>query len=168
MEVKQALSHLEKNSLFKSWRKKNTKNFFSYAFKLLMEEKDDDWQIGFYSKSKDTITTFVIESGKVRIREDEQVFKKEDSSVAAIELDKAKMDFKTIMESAENYEHKNYPKERNLKVIAILQNIPKYGTIWNITFVTETFNTLNIKLEASTGKVLESKLESILSLGKQN
>src|SRR3989338_578452 len=115
MEVKQALSHLEKNSLFKSWRKKNTKDFFSYAFKLLMEEKDDDWQIGFYSKSKDTITTFVIESGKVRIREDEQVFKKEDSSVAAIELDKAKMDFKTIMESAENYEHKNYPKERNLK-----------------------------------------------------
>src|SRR3989344_2458059 len=54
-----------------------------------------------------------------------------------------------------------------IKTIAILQNIKELGNIWNITYVTEAFNTLNMRIDASTGKVLEHKLSSVFSFRKE-
>jgi len=53
-----------------------------------------------------------------------------------------------------------------VKIIAILQNLENLGNVWNLTFVIAAFNTLNMKINAENGKIVEHKLSSILSFKK--
>ncbi|MBW3022928.1 hypothetical protein KY308_02405, partial [Candidatus Woesearchaeota archaeon] len=51
-----------------------------------------------------------------------------------------------------------------IKRIAILQHLP-IGQVWNITYVTQSFNTLNIKINAETKEIVSDKLVSIVQFG---
>ncbi|MBS3101210.1 PepSY domain-containing protein [Candidatus Woesearchaeota archaeon] len=166
MDLKPALKKLEESREFRTWRQKNKDTYFSYAFKIPQEMNPDDWQMGFYSKKKDRITAFVMAGGSVNIRPEEEVFKKEDAQVHQVQIGKVKVTFNDAMAKAGEFQQKNFPKDRSVKTIAILQNIPELGNIWNVTYVTEAFNTLNIKIDASSGKVLEHHLASVFSFRK--
>src|SRR3989338_6283631 len=166
MDLKLLLKKLEESSDFKKWHTKNKNTYLSYAFKIPQEMKESEWQFGFYNKKKDRITTFVIADSAITIRPEEEIFKKDDMEVSGIQLDKVKMTFDNAVAKADEFQQKNFPKDKSIKTIAILQNMPELGNIWNITYVTEAFNTLNIKIDAATGKILEHNLSSVLSFGK--
>ena len=166
MELKPALKKLEESQDFKKWHNKNKDTYFSYAFKI-PQEMPDEWQLGFYNKKKDKITTFVMNGDNIKIRPEEDVFKKEDMKVNEVQINKVKLTFDNAISKADEFQQKNYPKDKSIKTIAILQNITNLGNIWNITYVTEAFNTLNMKIDASNGKVLEHNLVSILSFRKE-
>ena len=167
MDLKSALKKLEGSKDFKKWKQKNKNNFFSYAFKILQEMNPNDWQLGFYDKKKDKITTFVIDGETINMRPAEEVFKKEDTKVNEIELDKIKVTFDNAISKADEFQAKNFPNDKSIKTIAILQNISSLGNIWNITYVTGAFNTLNMKINASTGEIVEHNFASILSFRKE-
>ena len=166
MDLKPALKKLEESQDFKKWKQKNKNSYFSYAFKIL-QEMPNEWQLGFYDKKKDKITTFVITGENVKIRPEEEVFKKEGTNVNEIQLDKVKLTFDNAIHKADEFQQKNFPKDKSIKTIAILQNIQGFGNIWNITYITEAFNTLNMKIDASNGKVLEHNLSSVFSFRKE-
>ena len=166
MDLKPALKKIEEKLLFREWKQKNKNTYLSYAFKIPQEMDVNEWQLGFYDKKKDKITTFVIIGDDVKIRPEEEVFKKEDMEVNEIRLDKVKMTFDNAISTANEFQQKNFPKDKSIKTIAILQNLPNLGNVWNLTYVTETFNTLNMKIDASSGKVLEHNLSSVLSFRK--
>ena len=167
MDLKPALKKLEESPSFRKWKQKNKSTYFSYAFKIPQEMGSDDWQLGFYNKKKDKITTFTIAKGNVSIRAEEEIFKKERTKVNEIEIGKVKFTFTNALDKANEFQQKNFPKDRSIKTIAILQNIHGLGNIWNITYVTEAFNTLNMKIDASNGKVLEHNLASVFSFRKE-
>ena len=167
MDLKQALKKLEESPDFRKWHHKHMDAYFSYAFKILQEMKPDEWQLGFYNTKKDKVTTFVINNSEVNMRPEEELFKKEEAEVNEIEIDKIKLPFDGIITKAKEFQERNFPKDRSVKTIAILQNMPELGNIWNITYVTESFNTLNLKIDASSGKVLEHNLASIFSFRKE-
>lgn len=167
MDIKPALEKLEKSDSFRKWRQKNKSTYFSYAFKIPQEMSASDWQLGFYNAKKDKITTFVIAGDNVNIRMEEEIFKKEGAKVNEVELGNVNLDFDGAMSKAHEFQERNFPKDRSIKTIAILQNIQELGNIWNITYITETFNTLNIKIDASSGKVLEHNLSSVFSFRKE-
>lgn len=167
MDLKPALKKLEESSSFKAWKQKHKDTYFSYAFKIPQEMGSNDWQLGFYDKKKDKITTFIIAGDKVNIRAEEDVFKKESTKVDKVEMNKVKLTFDNALTKADEFQRKNYPKDKSIKTIAILQNLPSFGNIWNITYVTEVFNTLNMKIGASNGKVLEHHLASVFSFRKE-
>ncbi|MBI3034788.1 hypothetical protein HYY71_00550 [Candidatus Woesearchaeota archaeon] len=157
MDLKPALEKLEESPDFRKWHKKNKNTYFSYAFKI-PQEMPDEWQVGFYEAKKDKITTFVIAGDAIKIRPEEEIFKKDGMKVNEIQLDKIKITFDNAIAKSEEFQQKNFPKDKSIKTIAILQNIPEFGNMWNITYVTEAFNTLNMKIDASNGKVLEHNL----------
>jgi len=163
MELKKALSKLEESFEFKEWREKNKDDYFSYAF---YELNIDEWQIGYYNKKEDNITTFIINKG-VKIMPHEEVFKKPDTKVNEIDLNKVKLTFAKIIDKASKFQKKKYSKEEASKIIVILQNLEGFGNVWNITFVTKAFNTLNMKLSVENGKVLEHKLSSVFDFRKE-
>ena len=167
MDLKEALRKLEESSDFKQWHKKHKNDYFSYAFKIPQEMGSSDWQFGFYSKKKDKITTFILIGDNIKIRPEEEVFKKNSMKVNEIDLDKVKITFDAAVKKAGEFQQKSFPKDRGIKTIAILQNIAKLGNIWNITYITEALNTLNMKIDASSGKVLENNLSSVFSFGKE-
>jgi len=167
MDIKPTLEKLEGDSEFKKWNKKNKSTYFSYAFKIPQEMGSDEWQIGFYDKKKDKITTFVIVGDNIKVRPEEEVFKKEETKVNEIQLDKVNLTFDDALAKADEFQQKNFPKDKSIKTIAILQHIAEFGNVWNITYVTEAFNTLNMKIDASNGKILEHNLASVFSFKKE-
>jgi len=97
----------------------------------------------------------------------EEVFKKPDMKVNEINTAKLKLPFDKIINKAESFKKKKYPKEIDDKIIAILQNLEPFGDIWNLTYITKTFNTLNIKVDAENGRILQHKLSSIFDFRKE-
>ena len=167
MDLKPALKKLEKDSCFKEWYNKNRGTYLSYAFKIPQEMGSDEWQLGFYDEKKDKIATFVIAGDEVNIRAEEEIFKKEEMKVNKVELDMVKLTFDSVINKANDFQKNKFPKDKSMKTIAILQNISGFGNIWNITFITEAFNTLNIKIDASNGKILEHIISSIFAFRKE-
>ncbi|MBI4143444.1 hypothetical protein HY487_01015 [Candidatus Woesearchaeota archaeon] len=165
MDLKPALKKLEQSKDFRKWRDEHKYTYFSYAFKI-PQEMPNEWQLGFYDKKKDKITTFVISDEEVKIRPEEEIFKKEETKVSEIELDKIRLTFDNAISKANEFQQEKYPKDKSIKTIAILQNIEKLGNVWNITYITESFNTLNMKISASSGKVLEHNISSVFSFRK--
>ena len=165
MELKPALKALEQSDDFKVWHKNNKDTYFSYAFNI-PQENPNDWQIGYYSKKKDKITTFIVSGDQIEIKPEEEVFKKEETQVKKIDLGKIKLNLDNALSSADKFQKEKFPKDKSIKTIAILQNIQILGNVWNITYITEAFNTLNMKISAENGKVIEHSFSSIFSFRK--
>ena len=163
MDFKQALKNLEQSKNFRTWHNKNKSTYFSFAFKIPEETGANDWQLGFYNSKSDKVTTFVIADGKISIRAEEEVFKREETKVCEIEINKINLTFDNAIAKANEFQSKNFPKDKSIKTIVILQNIPNFGNMWNITYVTESFNTLNMKIDASNGKIVEHNFASVFS-----
>ncbi|MBI2651684.1 hypothetical protein HYX01_04390 [Candidatus Woesearchaeota archaeon] len=161
MELKSALEKLKKSTEFLEWSKENTNNFFSYAFQI-PEENKEDWQLGFYQKSTDKMTTFIVGATLITIRKDEEIFKKPDMELIPIDVKKVKVSFNKISKKAINFQKENYPKELISKTIAILQNLKECGDHWNITYITHSFNALNIKVNAENGEVISHSLDNFM------
>jgi len=162
MELRAALAALEKNPAFNGWKEKNEGAYFSHAFKMFQDEHVD-WQLGFYQRKKEKITTFVVKPQGVEMRGEEEVFKREESHIGKVELPENALEVEDIIGKANQFQQERYPNDRSMKIIALLQKLPEYGSIWNITYVTQQFNTLNMKIHPATGAILDHKISSIFS-----
>jgi len=167
MEPQKTLKTLKESDVFADWSKQNPNSFFSYALKIMESSSEEPWQLGFYIKSKDKMASFVVKENDVGMQQEDEVFKKPDVEVKPVTIDNVKLDFKDILELANRLKKEKYPGEIASKIIAILQNLEAYGDIWNITFVTLSYNILNLKLSAETGRVLYSHLESLMSFRQE-
>ena len=94
-----------------------------------------------------------------------EVFKKEKTVVKRLDIKKVKKDFEDAVSIANKFQREKYSTEIPIKKIVVLQNID-FGQIWNITFISKTFNTLNMKIDAGSGKVKKHELVSLFSMGK--
>ena len=159
-KLKSTLKKVESSKEFKAWEKGHKSAYFSYAFSLLDESVD--WQVGFYDPKTDKITTFAIKDNCIFMHPEEEVFKKEETKVNKLELEKIKIGTVKAAELAEKFQSEKHPKENPTKAILILQNLGKLGDIWNITYVTQAFNTLNMKISAKDGKVIEHTLTPLM------
>ena len=101
------------------------------------------------------------------MQKEEEVFKKPSMEVMPIDMEKAKLKFNEIIKKAEKFKNEEYPKETISKTISILQNLRDFGTIWNITFITGSFKTLNMKLNPDNGEVLHHALDSLMNFVKK-
>ncbi|HLD42296.1 MAG TPA: hypothetical protein VJB06_04615, partial [archaeon] len=63
------------------------------------------------------------------------------------------------------FRKKNYPSENSIKTIIVLQNL-SIGQVWNLTYLTSAFSTLNIKIDASNGKILKHTLVPLFRFDK--
>src|SRR3989338_4343093 len=167
MELKQAFEKVSKNKEYKDSIKENKDIFFLYALMTIERNETSPWQLVFYNEDTDKITTFVIGKDEIAMQKEEEVFKKPGMEVNPIDMEKAKLKFNKVITKAEKFKKEGYPKETISKTIAILQNLQDFGTIWNITFVTDSFNTLNLKINAENREVLHHNLESLMSFVKK-
>lgn len=157
-----ALETLEKNPKFKEWKKKNNNCKLSYGFLAIDQNMPMDWQLGFYDNKKDMITTFAMLNGELAGIKEDKVLKKEGVKVLPIDTKKIKLNVEQILELVDSIQKKEYGGEVILKTIVIIQKLPKLGDVWNITLVTQSFKTINLKLDASTGKVKEQSSASLI------
>jgi len=164
-QFKEALKSLESSKEFKSWRKSNKNDYLSYGFYVL-EDDDCNWKIGYYNKKNDKITTFNV-GDCVNIEPSEDIFKKEETNVEPLDSKKVKLDLAEAVTIANELQQEEYESENPTKIIAILQNT-EGGNIWNITFLTKNFNTLNFKIKSDTGRVIDKQITNLMEFRQKD
>lgn len=157
----EALAKLKQSKEFKDWVIKNEDSYLSYGF-LMPTQEEEEWQIGFYMPKIDKITTFVV-SKNILINPETEVFKNEDK---VKELDiKKNISYKDALDFASTIQKEKYSQHKPIKTIMILQNI-NIGQVWNITYITNAYKTLNIKLNSKTSAVISDELIEMFQFTK--
>ena len=159
MEVQDVLQRLEQSDVFKKWKTQSAASFLSTMF-AVDEGKEKVWQVGYYDPQADMMTTFLMESDIA-----EKVFKTQEMGVQPLELHNVLIDADAALASAAALQQKKYPGELSVKRIIILQHLDM-GQVYNITYVTRSFKTLNIKVDAKTGAVVQDHLVSLVQFDK--
>jgi len=137
----------------------NATGFVSHFFCQIdssLNEKSD-WEIGFYDKKSDNITTYV--NGKIKNTDD--VFKKLDDTVEKLELNHVTVELedakKMFLENCPTL----FPSEQLGDGFLILQTL--HGkTHWNFTLISKSLKFLNIKINTSTGEVDEHQIVELV------
>ena len=146
---------------FKQWKHKNSHAFLAHGFFLDDELNHHQWQIGYYDKHTDKITTFFVTENEVSAAEQSEIFKKPDAVIDSLELDLVKISSDDAYSFAKAYAGKKYPHDPIQKVFMILQHLEK-KTVYNITLLTQTLKTINLRIDAATKAVLFEKSTSLM------
>ncbi len=161
MEIKKVIKNLCSHPEFKEWEKNNKECYLVHTFKMPDDTNENIWQIGYYDKKKDKITTFFIENNDIKIIPETEIYKREKKAIKKLNIDKLKVSMNDALNKANDL-LKNKYKEYAVKTILILQNLDE-GFVWNITFVTGSLKTLNVKIDAANGKTVKHELISLIS-----
>ncbi|MBI2175759.1 hypothetical protein HYU40_00200 [Candidatus Woesearchaeota archaeon] len=180
--VLQLVESVEKTSEFSVWRKTNSSAYLSSLFVMvkditLLEGNDgnvNEWLLSYYDKDDDTFTTFSSLGGQRATKE--QAFKK-GKTLPELKTGSVKAEVWDSIRAAEEVRSKKYKGEGASSIIAILQPLSGEeifaGTdkakkvagpipVWNITYITTSYNIVNIKVDAGTGKLLSDTMSGVM------
>ena len=165
MGFKEQLDFLLKSKEFREWKKNNKDSYLVHCFVLVEGKEPVDWQIGYYDHSCQRITTFRIEGKRISMNPPAEVFKEDESKIKEVILEKVKIELKDALDISQKFQKEHYKGDKPLKQIFILQHL-KLGQVWNATFLTQAYKTLNIKIDASTGELKEHHIVDIMDFVK--
>lgn len=159
MDINQLLSFLENNSVFKDWKDSHKDYFLAHIFVMLDEANIDVWQLGFFDKQKNMMTTFVVDKNVVKIIPDQEILKS-GAEIIPLDFNAVKISEFSAMNIANNLLRTEYSREKVAKTFFILQQIDTLP-VYNITFFTASFKTINIKVNSVDGKIIHHSQGSI-------
>ncbi|MBW2964322.1 hypothetical protein KY363_02585 [Candidatus Woesearchaeota archaeon] len=165
MEVVKLITLLQAKKEFKDWHAKNKDAKLVHIFLMVEPGKETKFDIGFYDYKKQLMTSFVMDRNADGLEKSEskEVFSEDPQKIKPIEENRVKVLFDDAQKTAAALQKEKYRQHKPMKEIVILQNLP-VGQVWNITYVTQQLETLNIKVDAESGKVVEDKLHKIFSM----
>lgn len=165
MDIKEAFGKLENDPEFKEWQNSNKKSYLVHFFKIADEQNKDIMQIGYYNPD-DTITTFVVEKEDIKIIPEQEVFKKTKQKIKKLDINEIKIGFDKSLEIAEDFQKNNSKENEPAKIMVVIQNISGKA-VYNVSYITKTCNALNMKIDASSGKLMSHELINLVnSVGK--
>ncbi len=161
MKLKEALKKLNDDVAFKQYLKDSPKTFLSHFFMMKGEQKQD-WQIGYYNPDTNLVSTYLVTSKEITTETPQEPFKKPGDKVLGLDFDKVKLDYDEAMEIANKCLKEKYSKALVSKTMIILQNIREIGNVWNITFITLSLDTINIRINSDDGNVISHEKQSLI------
>ncbi|MGM5488028.1 MAG: hypothetical protein ACQESG_03710 [Nanobdellota archaeon] len=163
MEISRVVERIKESDAFKNW---NSDGYYlAHFFKMMDEANADSWQVGYFNPETENMVTFIIEGNDVSLVEDAEVFKKPDTTINEMDLDAIKVGWQASLDKAHEHLKENYGQETLIKTFFILQNLPM-GVVYNITFLTKSFNTINLKISATSGEILQQSKESLMDMAR--
>jgi len=161
MTVLAVIEKLEKSDEFNSWKKKFEKAYLVHVFKMLDDLNKDIWQIGYFNPETSLITVFVV-NGTITRNPDAEIFQEQKRMVNKLIREDIKIDEDQALEAGKKVLEEHYKGTQVFKTIMILQDIQDVGQVWNFTFVTQQFKTVNVRIDSKTGEVKSHKMVSLL------
>ncbi|MBT5021508.1 hypothetical protein HOK51_07140 [Candidatus Woesearchaeota archaeon] len=163
MKIKDILDKLYEHSEFKEWKKDHLDHYLAHIF-FINENNSLSFDIGFYSEAKNRMTTFLLTTNDIQIKPDQEIFKDPNHKLESLNSEDVKVEYAQAIDTALEFQKKEYPSDPTMKEIVILQHLHEVGLVWNITFVTQTVKTLNIKVSADDAKIKEHKINSLMDM----
>ena len=158
-KVIDSYQRLQDSESFKDWKKNNSESYLTHAFTMYETNQNNGWQFGYYDKTSDKITTFVMEE-EIKTMPPAEVLKRDDL-LNELDIQKVEIDLQNALNKASTIQKENYKGQDPMKIVVLLQNL-KEGFVWNLTYLTVTFKTLNVKISAQSGDVIEHNLHDLI------
>ncbi len=163
-QLKEEVTELHTSKEFKTFKKKSPNSYLCAGFMIIEQLKKVPWQIDYYCPDKKTITTFSV-GKKVEAKETNKISASGDP-IKELNLENIDVDFEHALKIIDSLLTKKYPDEKASKVITVLQHM-KEAEVWNITYITQRFNILNVRINAEDGQIIEEKLQPVFSFKKE-
>ncbi len=160
MKAEEIKKKLGEHTEFKAWKKDNPESYLAHMFWMNDEANINVVQIGYCNKDE-SITTFFLEKNDIRIATEKEAFKKPEDKILSLDVSKVNVSQEDAMEKAAEILREKY-KTSAMKSFMILQKLKEYGQVYNITFITQSFSTLNVKINAETGEAVKHELASLM------
>ena len=158
MEHKEIVEKVEASKEYKEFKKQHPEAYLVHIFQMT----GVNIQVGYFCKETKKVVTFEINDKGIK-SEEQQPFQETPHDILKLDLEKVKPSFKDASEIANKVREENYKGEITNKQITILQHLDT-GQVFNITFITAAFKTLNIKIDAETGEVVSHNLDTLVGL----
>jgi len=156
MNLKEIVKTVEQTQTFKDFKRQFPKAYLVHIFSMTKQPL----QLGYYDEDSELITTFDVSNGVQK--EQSAPFREPDKkAIKALEITQVSFALEEAEEIASNIQKEKYPKEMIRETIIILQHLD-VAQIFNVTFITHSFKTLNIKLDANTKQVLSHDLTNLI------
>ncbi len=159
--LKVTLDRVLHSQAYKDWEAKNKGFYLCSFFRIIGNSEEENWQLDFYNHKSDTITSFIASDEPRLLQEGSKVFKADNQKLNELKIDNVNIDISHALIAVDKLINNKYSGEVPNKKIVILQNIGK--AIWNISYLTSSFNILNVKIDAKTGEVLHDDMKNALS-----
>jgi hypothetical protein len=166
MELKDNLERLGANSEYRQWKESNPGYFLAHAFVMMDEANKGIWQIGFYSDKEEKMATFIIGPDDIQMTETTEVFKQPGSKILELKPEDVKITVEKALSIANQVKEEKYPKNTVMKSFFIIQNLDPEGQVFNVTFVSQEMNTINIKISTENGHVMKHHISSLMDMAK--
>ncbi len=159
IEIKQTV---ETSATFKEWKEFHPKAFLYLIFSMFEKVSLAVFEAAYYCPKEKKATIFVIDE-VVLLKGEDEIFG--DNVPAKLEFKNVKINMADALITASKTQIEKYPNEIPSKTIVMLQVIDK-KTSWNLTLFTLSFSTLNIKIDAASGKVFDHSLSKLFDFVK--
>jgi hypothetical protein len=158
MQLLRFIEAVEGAEAFKEWKKTHSESYLVHLF-----FQEENREIGFYNVD-DTITAMHFEKDTLIVGDEDKIFKKDENKILPLNKQEIKIEYEAALESATELQKKTYSAHDPIKTMCVLQHLEQ-GQVYNFTMITQSFQTLNVKVDAQSGEVLEHKLYSLMDLG---
>lgn len=162
MEIKDIISKVKESEQFKSL---SDDYYLAHIFKMLDDPNMNSWQVGYYSEKEESMTTFMVENDEITVAPPSEVFKKPESKLHGLEMDGVQFDWEQALGTSNSVMKEKYANQPPIKTFFILQNI-EGEIVYNITYLTKTFNTINFKIAAESGEIKKEEVQSLMDMAK--
>lgn len=163
MQFKDLIKEIESKKEFKEWKNKHNDFYLVHAFVMMDEANKDTWQIGYYHKEDNKMVTIVKQGGKIDFVPEQGILKASEE-IHPLNPEEIKITPEEAIDTAKECIKKHYQTEPVIKYFFILQHF-EGETIYNITYITNTFKTINIKVSAIDGKIIKHSCEKLADFG---
>jgi hypothetical protein len=166
MEIKKIIGKVMESTKFNEWKNSVKGYYLSYVYKMIGKE-NEEFQVGFVNKENDYIVTFAVKSldDEVEFVSESEPFKKPEDEIKELNLDDLNIDWKKALDITQEVMKTDYSAHIPLNTFFILQNLDE-GDVYNITYLTKSFSTINFKISAVNGELLTQSCNSIMDLAK--
>src|SRR5574341_1949174 len=159
MDLHETLATLTRTAVFKDWHKQNSQYFLAHAFVMLDEANKGIWQIGFYNPEKERMITFIVSDKGVQHTEEQEVLRTE-AEIQPLKPEEVAHTVEDALNTAKKCLEENYRGEKPMKEFFIIQHAEGHA-MFNITYFTQSLKTINIKIDANTGKIFKHSMQSL-------
>jgi len=158
MDLRKTIEDLENRKEFKEWKKDNASSYLAHVF-MMVKKGEELMEIGYYHEDG-TITTFAP-GESIAINHHKEIFQKEKKEVRKLDRSRIKLTLDKSLEIAGKLQKDKYPAEMPMSKMIVLQAM-EAAHVYNITYLTCNFKTLNIKINAENGEIMQENLAPLI------
>ncbi len=157
------LKAIEDAETFQTWKKAHQRCYLAHAFVLLDDPNKDIWQLGYYDDKTEKMTTVIYEKGAVTLVEAQDVLKAE-GQIKPLPVADIKLNMAEALDKAQAVMDEHYKGRQIMKTFFIIQHIDDHS-VFNITHLTQGFETINIKISTIDGKLIKHTAGKLAEFG---